>query len=123
MSRLAIYEQGEGKQDIAMHRYSRRVYLGIRRIISFFSITAAYILAAGLYCFRYVNDIFTKGFGYDYRPLAIRLFCGYIILLAVGLLFMERFYSMRYDRMLTNLKKYDYALYDLGRYLENKKPR
>lgn len=118
MTKLAIYEQGEGKEDRKMHRYNRRIYLAIRRLISFFAITIAYILTAGLYCFRYVDEIFLKGFGYDYKPLLIRLALVYVTVLIAGLFITDRIYRDRYNRMIENLKRYDHDLYHLNKYFE-----
>ena len=120
MTRLALYEQGQGKHDRAVYRCTKGVYLGIRRLISFFAITIAYMLASGLYCFRYVNEIFQKGFGYDYKPLVIRLALCYIIVLFFGLIVLELIYRRRYRKAMENLKDYDLALYKLDRYIENK---
>lgn len=121
MTRLAIYEQGQGKEERKLHRYSRRVYLDIRRLISFLCITAAYILTAGLFCFRYIDDIFSQGFGYNYRSLLLSLGFFYLLFLAVGMVIMERIYRRRYDTMIENLKKYDKDLYELDKYLRGQK--
>lgn len=119
MARLAIYEQGEGKEDEKIRRYSRRVYMDMHRLIDFLAISAAYILAAGLYCFRYVDDIFSQGFGYDYKPLIMHLLFVYVIALAAGLFFTDRIHKKRYDRMIDNLKRYDFELYHLEKYIDD----
>ena len=120
MTRLAIYEQNTGRKDKFMHRCSRSVYLGIRRMINFVVLTIIYILGAGIYCFRYVDDIFRKGFGYNYKPLASRLLLAYIIVLTVGFILMDRVCRKRYDRMISNLEKYDYDLYTLEKYIRDR---
>jgi hypothetical protein len=120
MTRLAIYDQTDGKKDRLMHRYSRNVYLGIRRLINFVTLTIIYLCGAGIYCFRYVDDIFSKGFGYEYKPLAIRLLLAYVLTLIVGLIIMERVCIKQYDRMIQNLEKYDHDLYHLEKYIRSK---
>ncbi|MBR0409548.1 MAG: hypothetical protein IJI25_00900 [Eubacterium sp.] len=121
MTGLAIYEQGQGKEERKLRRYSRRVYLDIRRLISFLCLTAAYILTAGLFCLRYIDDIFSQGFGYNYRSLLLRLGLIYLLTIAVGMIIMERIYKRRYDTMIENLKKYDKDLYELDKYLKEQK--
>lgn len=120
MTRLALYDQTEGKKDRRMHRCSRSVYMGSRRLIHFAALTVVFCLAAGLYCFRYVDDIFRQGFAYDYTPLATRLLLAYIVTLAIGLFIMERKCKKRYDEMISNLEKYDYNLYHLEKYIRDK---
>lgn len=119
MARLAIYEQGQGKEDKKIHRYSRRTYLDIRRLISFVSLTISYILMAGLYCLRYIDDIFSQGFGYDYKSLLIRLTAAYLLVLTAGMIITEKIYRKRYDEMMENLKRYDYELYQLETYTDD----
>jgi len=119
MARLAIYEQGQGREDKKMHRYSRRTYLGIRRLISFISVTISYILMTGLYCLRYIDDIFSQGFGYDYRSLLIHLTAAYLLVIAAGMIITEKINRKRYNEMIENLKRYDYGLYQLGTYTED----
>lgn len=119
MTRLAIYDQTQGKKDRHMHRCSRSVYMGIRRGIHFIALTIIFCLAAGLYCFQYVDEIFRQGFAYDYKPLLIRLLVAYILTLAIGLLIMERKCKKRYDEMIRHLEKYDYDLYYLEKYIRS----
>lgn len=120
MTRLAIYDQTDGKKDRRLHRCSRGVYMGVQRIIHFIALTVIYLLAAGLYCFRYVDEIFKEGFGYDYKPLVIRLFLVYILTLVIGLFITERKCKKNYDMMIKNLEKYDYDLYHLEKYIRDK---
>ncbi len=119
MARLAIYEQGQGKEDKKIHHYSKRTYLDIRRLISFVSLTISYILMAGLYCLRYIDDIFSQGFGYDYKSLLIRLTAAYLMVLTAGMIITEKIYRKRYDEMMENLKRYDYELYQLETYKDD----
>ena len=44
MTKLAIYEQGEGKKEIPTSKYFRSDYISIRMIESFVSTTLVYIL-------------------------------------------------------------------------------
>ena len=119
MTRLSIYEHNTGKKDRHMHRCSRGVYLGIRRMIHFITLTIIYLLGAAIYCSRYVDDIFRQGFGYNYKPLASRLLLAYVLIMVFGFIITDRLCKKRYDTMIRNLEKYDYDLYLLEKYIKD----
>ncbi|MBQ9155637.1 MAG: hypothetical protein IJ137_02525 [Eubacterium sp.] len=119
MTKIAVYEQGDGREDLKLFGYSRRTYLNMKRMVSFFTLTIAYLLGAGLYCFRYIDEIFLKGFGYDYKDLLIRLLIAYVLMLAVGMILLGRIYRRQYDRAIEGLKEYDRDLYNLKKHLDD----
>lgn len=118
MTKIAVYEQNSGKKDLKMHRCSRRVYIGMKRLEAFLALTLAYLLGAGMYSLRYLTEIMTEGFDFTYKPVIIHLAAGYVILCAVGFLITTKIYGGRYDQMLKNIKKYDRELGRLKKYME-----
>lgn len=118
MTKLAIYESGEGKKDLKAHRKNRQTYLGFKQLESFFSMTVAYALGAFLYSTRYYTEIMTKGLAFDYRQLFLHIVIGYAILVVVNFVVTDRIFRRRYDQMLKRIKEYDKNLFALKTYLE-----
>ena len=48
MTRLALYEQNQGKEDFRISEYYRKDYAGLHAIFSFLWVTVGYILVLGL---------------------------------------------------------------------------
>lgn len=49
MTKMASYEEGEGKRNMSLGRYFRGDYISIQLLRAFFSSTIAYLLGFGLY--------------------------------------------------------------------------
>lgn len=118
MTKLAIYESGEGKKELKMHRYSKGTYLSLKQLEGFFAMTLAYVLGAVLYGSRYYTEIVTKGFAFDYRLLSGQLLFVYVIALLVNFIVTDRTERLRYGRMMAHIAEYDKNLFALTTYLE-----
>ena len=63
MTKMAVYESGEGRKDKAVSGYFRGDYIGLQMILSFLVITAAFAAVAAAYvCFNFeelMADIYT----------------------------------------------------------------
>lgn len=118
MTKLAVYESGEGKKELKMHRYSKRTYLSLKQLESFFAMTLAYFLGAVLYSSRYYSEIVTKGLAFDYRQLILHMLCGYVIVTLLNFIVTDWICRRKYDRMTVHVEEYDKNLYALKTYLE-----
>lgn len=118
MTKLAVYESGEGKKELKMHRYSKGTYLSLKQLESFFAITLAYVLGAILYGSRYYTEIVKKGLAFDYGHLLVHIFVGYAVVIVLNFILTDRIVRRRYDRMTSHIKEYDKNLFTLNRYLE-----
>ncbi|HIW60015.1 MAG TPA: hypothetical protein H9880_09040 [Candidatus Anaerobutyricum avicola] len=118
MTKLAVYEEGEGKKELRMHRYSPRTYLSLKLLGSFFLGTIAYLCGAGMYMMRYYSNIMTEGLAFSYRNILINILVVYVIVMAVNLIATFVIQRRRYLRMLRHVGQYDRNLSALKKYLE-----
>lgn len=121
MTRLAAYEKEKGKKDLKIHRYTRKGYLSLKLLETFFAVTLACLLAGGLYIMRYYTNIMTEGLAFSYREIIWRLLLVYVAVMLVNLVVTFLIQGRRYDDMRENIRTYDKNLYDLKKYLEKKK--
>ena len=118
MTKIAIYEEETGKKEIKMYRHIRNTYVSKKRLETLVTLSIAYLLAAAIYCFRYITDIMTEGFAFNYRPVIIQVAVGYVLLCVFGYAFATRHYGKKYDIMKRHIKKYDADLGRLKKYME-----
>lgn len=119
MTKLAVYEEGDGRKELKMNRFSRNMYLSYKQLESFIAVTIAYILGAALYGARYYTEIMAKGFDFPYKDILIKIIIGYILVNAASILITGRIARKQYDKMQRHLKEYDRQLYHLSKYLEH----
>lgn len=118
MTKLAVYEEGPGKQDLKINCYTRKTYVNIKQLESIIAVTFAYILGMVLYCFGIYTDIISRGLGFPYRKYLIHAAILYVLLILLDLICTRRHYSKVYDRMKEDIKQYDHTLYRLQRYIQ-----
>ena len=116
MTKVAMYENGIGREDIRIYQKKESTYIAFRLIESWICITIAYALAVCLYCLRYVNDFAVEGLHSFKTPLLV-VTVIYLILVAIGLIITwfiarKRYHAahrriLRYDRNLEYLDKYN----------------
>ncbi|MCD8018030.1 MAG: hypothetical protein LUF92_00100 [Clostridiales bacterium] len=118
MTKLAVYETKTGKKELKMHRYSRKNYLTMKILESFFAVTIVCALGAGIYIMRYYSNIMTEGLAYPYGDLIRPILVLYVMITVIDLLVIYRIEAKRYDRMMDHVKQYDKNLFSLKKYLE-----
>lgn len=118
MTKLAVYEEGNGKKDLKMQRYSRGAFLSLRLLGSFFAVTVACILGGILYIMRYYSNIVTEGLAFSYEKILLKMLVVYLIVMIVNLVLTFWIQSRRYDEMEKNIRQYDRRLFELKKYLE-----
>lgn len=79
MTRLAAYEQGEGKEYMPMSQYYRRDYVGIQMIKTFLYSTVAFCLLVVLSVLYQIDDLEKMLYQMDYYELAKGFVVKYIL--------------------------------------------
>ncbi|MCD8120557.1 MAG: hypothetical protein LUE29_13970 [Lachnospiraceae bacterium] len=112
MTKLAIYEKGEGKKEIPMSRYYRNDYVGVHMLYTFLSVTAGYVLLFALYIARDVEEFLSSLTTMDlkkflFTALAIYIGAELFFLFVTWILYRYRFKKNRrhLNEYYGNLKK------------------
>lgn len=116
MIHLAMFEQDEGREDIAISKFYRGDYIGLGLLKNFFLITIAYILLVGIfsiYNFEYIAILFAN---MDFTPLlvVVLIFYGVIIGIYSVIIYVKR--RLRYEKAARHMKKYYAKLKEFGQY-------
>lgn len=118
MTKMASYEAGEGKHDLATNKYFRSDYVTLQLIKAIFSGTVAFIIVAGL-ALLYDFDAFMKDlYQIDLLQMGKDLMVDYLITVGFYTLIVYVVVTYRYNRARQGLKTYYGNLRKLSKYYE-----
>lgn len=106
MTKLAMYEKGEGKKNLPISRYYRSDYIGLALIKNFFLVTIGYgliLLAVVGYFSDYLMNSIHK---MNLINTGIYVVGGYVIVLVVYSIVTYIFYSIKYYLAKKSVRKY-----------------
>ena len=110
MTKTAIYENGKGKEDLQMHKYSGSDYVRFNMLKSFLAATIAAILIAlmimGSELEVFMNDVLKMDIG----KLARELLVLYIVFVVIYVIFSLIFYQQKYHRANKRIQRYNQNL-------------
>lgn len=106
MTRMAAYEENEGKKYMSIGSYFRSDYMGLQVIKSVISSTLAYLIIMGLYVYYHFESLMQDIYKMDLMKVGKNLLLYYVIFTAANGLITYIVYSFRYSRAKRSLKKY-----------------
>lgn len=119
MTKLAAFEEREGKKYHKMTQYFRRDYVGLELIKSFFTGTLAFGLMFGIWAVCGAEALMESMNHMDLLAFGTEIVIGYLIFLAVYLLATYIIYNVRYTRGRKKIKLFYNRLKKVSRLYEN----
>ena len=123
MTKMAAYEENEGKKYMSIGSYFRSDYMGMQVIRSVISGTLAFFLLAGLYVYYHFETMMQDIYkwicccsGAEFCFIILYLIAAYSVITYV-------IYSFRYSRAKRSLKHYYYHLKQLAAIYDIEKGR
>lgn len=113
MTKLALYEQNEGKKSLPVSKYYRTDYISIKMIETAITTTIGYVLMVVLGVLFKVDYLSENIVSMDLMALGRRLLIGYAIVLVVFMLLSYIVYSIRYKKIKKGLGEYGENLKEL----------
>lgn len=113
MTKLALYEQKEGKKNIAGGKYYRSDYVSLAMINSAIIATLAYILILGSIVLVNIETVLSVMTAFDMLELGRIVVVAYIIYMLIYLTITYIISRLRYDNIKSELKNYDNNLKEL----------
>lgn len=114
MTKMAAYEEKEGKRYMSIGSYFRSDYMGMQVIKSVIYATIAFFLVAGFYLYyhfeTFMQDIYKK----DLLAMGRQVLLYYVIFTAAYALITYIVYSFRYSKAKRSLKRYYHHLKQLA---------
>jgi uncharacterized membrane protein YbhN (UPF0104 family) len=110
MTKLASYECGPGKKNVAISNYFRGDYIGFQILQSIISATLAFAIVVGIYLFYHFEDLMLDIYEMDLMALGREALKYYLIVVVVYCVLSYIVYSYRYHRARKSLKNYYHNL-------------
>lgn len=123
MTKMAAYEENEGKKYMSIGSYFRSDYMGMQVIRSVICGTLAFFLLAGLYVYYHFVTMMQDIYKMDLLLLGRRVLFYYIVFIAAYSVITYVIYSFRYSRAKRSLKHYYYHLKQLAAIYDIEKGR
>lgn len=106
MTRMAAYEENEGKKYMSIGSYFRSDYMGLQVIKSVICSTLAFLIIVGLYVYYHFETLMQDIYKMDLMKVGKDLLLYYVIFVAAYALITYIVYSYRYSRAKRSLKRY-----------------
>ncbi|MBP3616526.1 MAG: hypothetical protein J6J38_00635 [Lachnospiraceae bacterium] len=106
MSRLAMYEQNEGKEDVRLSKYFRTDYVRLNVLKTVVAVTLGYLLVLLLLIVYHSEYLIQEAVTLDYKGILLRYVGIYIIILVVYCSFAMIGYMLKYRASRKKLAKY-----------------
>lgn len=110
MTKMASYEQGEGKKSMSLGRYFRGDYISLQLLRAFFCGTIAYLLGFGLYILYGFESLMADMYKMDLIVFARNVVMWYAILVVGYCVFTYAVCTYRYAKAKKSLKCYYHNL-------------
>lgn len=113
MTRLAMYNESLGREDLEKGRYFQSDYVKLNCLKTIVSSTVLFIVVAAGYIYYNIADIMEQLTELDYLKLASGIITAYVILCLVFVLIAWVLYTYRYMKAKPKLIKYNQNLKQL----------
>lgn len=106
MTKLAIYEKKEGKEDIKLGKYFRRDFVRMKILQNLIAVTIGYILVLAMMIAYHMEYLIREAVTLDYIGIGKVILGAYIIVVTIYLMAALVCYSLYYDYSRKKLAKY-----------------
>ena len=106
MTKLAIYEQKEGKEDIKLGKYFRRDYVRLKILHNIVAVTLGYLLVLAMIIAYQMEYLIKEAVNLDYIGIGKTILGLYVIVVTVYVMAAMVGYGLYYDYSRKKLAKY-----------------
>lgn len=106
MTKLAIYEKTEGKEDIKLGKYFRRDYVRLKILYNILAVTIGYLMVLAMIIAYKMEYLIKEAVNLDYIGMGKLILGVYIIVVTIYVMAAMVGYSMYYDYSRKKLAKY-----------------
>ncbi len=120
MTKMASYEKGPGKKNVAIGNYFRGDYIGFQVMNSIICATIAFAIVSGIYAFYHFEILMQEIYKMDLLDVGKSILKFYLIMVGVYGALSYIIYSYRYNKARKSLKHYYMNLRRLSQMYDDK---
>ena len=106
MTKLAIYEKTEGKEDIRLGKFFRRDYVRMKILNNIIAVTIGYVLVLAMAVAYEMEYLIKEAVNLDYIGIGRMILFGYVLVLTLYVMAATVAYSIYYNYSRKKLAKY-----------------
>ena len=118
MTRLAFYEQTEGKKDFKVSEFYRKDYTSLHTICSVLWVTVGYLCVIGIVILMVLEDLLENMSNGVIVMLGGMILLGYVALIIIYAIITSHIYDEKHKDARQRVKKYNHNLTRLLRMYE-----
>ena len=118
MTRLAFYEQTEGKKDFKVSEFYRKDYTSLHTICSVLWVTVGYLCVIGIVILMVLEDLLENMSNGVIVMLGGMILLGYVALIIIYAIITSHIYDEKHKEARQRVKKYNHNLTRLLRMYE-----
>lgn len=107
MTKLAVYEEKEGKKNIPLGKYYKEDYVSLHMLNTVIIATFSYVLILAVIIFAHLEEMMAELANMDYVKAGKDLLIGYIAIIAVYVVISYIVYSIKFKRVRRSLNEYN----------------
>lgn len=121
MTRMAMYEQNEGKEDLKISAYYQKDYASLNAWITVIWITIGYAVIAGGVMFVFLDQIFNAATISTLLIIVGAAAGGYLVVAIITAIFAYDFYRKKHVEARKRVKRFNQNLSRLGKMYEKER--
>lgn len=106
MSKLAVFEEKEGKEELQLSHYYRTDYVRFQVLKTVICVTIAFFVILGLIIFYHSEYLIAEAVKLDYEKIGMYTLGAYIITLTIYILSTMVGFSLKYNASKKRLNRY-----------------
>lgn len=114
MTRMAAYEENEGKRSMQIGNYFRSDYIGLQVMKSVISATIAFAIVIAMYIFYDFESVMKEIYQVDLLATGKQILIAYVVFGGIYAVITYMIYAYRYTKAKKSLKKYYTHLTELS---------
>ena len=114
MTRMAAYEENEGKRSMQIGNYFRSDYIGLQVMKSVISATIAFAIVIAMYIFYDFESVMKEIYQVDLVATGKQILSSYVVRVGIYAVVTYIIYAYRYTKAKKSLKKYYTHLTELS---------
>lgn len=121
MTRMAMYESGQGQEDFKISSYYKKDYRSFHTIATIIWVTVGYAVAVGIGMVAFLDELMEKMNVTFLLMLAAAVIAGYLVLVIFYGVVASHYYGIKHENARKRVKKFNHDLTRLNRMYEREK--